>query len=45
MTSAIRPADEMANVITHGLRFLLSLAAAGYLIQRVAGQSASLVAA
>jgi hemolysin III len=45
MTSAIRPADEMANVITHGLGFLLSLAAAGYLIQRVAGQSASLVAA
>lgn len=42
MTSSVRPADEMANVITHGLGFLLSLAAAGYLAQRVVGQAAHL---
>lgn len=45
MTSVIRPADEMANVVTHGLGFLLGLAAAGHLIQRVASRSASLVTA
>ena len=35
----------MANVITHGLGFLLSLAAVCILTQRVAGQSTALVAA
>lgn len=45
MTSLQRPNDELANVITHGLGFLLSLAAVYHLTQRVAGQSAALVAA
>ncbi len=35
MTSAQRPADESANLITHGLGFLLSLVAAVYLMQLV----------
>jgi hemolysin III len=45
MTSLARPPDEWANCTTHGVGFLLSLPAAGYLLARVAGQSAALVAA
>jgi len=36
MTSAVRPEDELANLITHGLGFVLSLIGAGYLLCRVA---------
>lgn len=39
MTSAVRPADEAANAITHGVGFLLSLFAGGYLMQQVDGRS------
>jgi len=45
MTSLARPPDEFANFITHGLGFLLSLAAVGYLIAQIAGQPADLLAA
>lgn len=45
MTSVERPNDEIANVLTHGLGFLLSIAAAGYLMNRVASQSAPVVCA
>lgn len=45
MTNAVRPTDEMANVITHGLGFVLSLGAVCWLTQRVVGQSAALVVA
>ncbi|MEI8383521.1 MAG: hemolysin III family protein [Planctomycetota bacterium] len=45
MTGVERPVDEIANLVTHGIGFLLSLAAAGYLMQSVAGHSPSLIAA
>ena len=45
MTSLARPPDEFANCVTHGVGFLLSLPAAGYLIARVAGQPVAVVAA
>ncbi len=45
MTGVERPVDEIANLITHGIGFLISLAAAGYLMQSVAGRSPSLIAA
>ena len=45
MTSLARPPDEFANCATHGVGFLLSLPAVGYLIARVAGQPAALVGA
>lgn len=45
MTSAERPIDEIANVLTHALGFLLSIAAAGYLMSRVANQSVPVMSA
>lgn len=39
MTSSIRPPDELANVLTHGLGLLLSFLAAGSLMTHVADQS------
>ena len=45
MTSAQRPIDEIANVLTHGFGLLLSIAAASYLMDRVARQSAPVIAA
>ncbi len=45
MTNAERPADELANVITHGIGLLLSVAAAGYLLRASAGQPASSIVA
>ncbi|MFO1043104.1 MAG: hemolysin III family protein [Planctomycetaceae bacterium] len=43
MTALIRPADEMANILTHGVGFLLSLAAAVHLMQLVANRSIGLI--
>lgn len=43
MTSLVRPNDEMANVISHGFGFLLSLAATGHLMARVDDQSIALI--
>lgn len=40
MTSRIRPPDELANVLTHGLGLLLSVTAAVCLMARVVDQSA-----
>jgi hemolysin III len=45
MTSAIRPTDELANVITHGVGFLLGFAGAVHLLQQVDGLTPSLVIA
>ena len=45
MTSAERPPDELANVITHGVGLLLSVAAVGYLLRASAGQPSSPIAA
>lgn len=45
MTSLDRPDDELANLITHGLGFLLSLVAAVYLMDQAAHQAAGLVVA
>ena len=45
MTALIRPADEMANILTHGVGFLLSLAAAVHLMQLVANRSIGLIVA
>lgn len=39
MTSLIRPPDELANAVTHGLGFLASLVAAGYLVVQAADQT------
>ena len=39
MTSLVRPDDEIANVLTHGVGFLLSLAATVHLINQVRNQS------
>lgn len=39
MTSLQRPDDEIANAVTHGFGFLLSLAATGFLIHQVRTQS------
>jgi len=41
MTSSVRPADEMANLLTHAAGFLLSLVAAVQLMQRVTSASAA----
>ncbi len=45
MTSAIRPADEAANLITHALGLLASLVAVGNLMSQVVNQPAAVVAA
>jgi hemolysin III len=45
MTSDTRPADEIANLVTHGGGFLLSLGAAGWLMSLVSGRSAAIVIA
>lgn len=45
MTSAERPDDELANVITHGAAFLLSIPAAVYLLWLVADCSPAIRAA
>lgn len=45
MTSLERPQDEMANVITHGMGFLFSLAAAAFLVERVHQQSTARIVA
>lgn len=45
MTALNRPTDEMANIVTHGVGFLLSLAAAPCLMQSVADRSFSLIIA
>jgi hemolysin III len=45
MTSPIRPNDEMANVISHGIGFLLSLAASRHLMTQVSGQSIAIIVA
>ena len=45
MTALIRPTDEMANILTHGIGFLLSLAAAVHLMQLVADRSIGLIVA
>ncbi len=39
MTSLTRPPDEFANCLTHAVGFVLSLAATGSLMTRVAGHS------
>lgn len=39
MTSAVRPADEAANAITHGVGWLLSLPAGGYLLLQAEQES------
>lgn len=45
MTGVQRPVDEMANIVTHGIGFLLSIAAAVYLMQSVADRSFGLTIA
>lgn len=45
MTSAERPADELANLLTHGIGFLLCLPAAAYLLGHVADRSPAIRAA
>lgn len=45
MTSLERPDDEMANAITHGIGFLLTVAASGYLLIRAACQSPAIICA
>ncbi len=45
MTSLARPPDETANVITHGLGFLLSVAGTAYLLWAVRDRSAIAISA
>jgi hemolysin III len=45
MTSLERPDDELANAITHGIGFLLTVAASIFLFVRVAHQTLAVIAA
>lgn len=45
MTSPERPADELANLLTHATGFVLSLAAAGYLMATAASASVPVMVA
>lgn len=45
MTSLERPVDEMANLVTHAIGFLLSIMASVYLMLQVVSNSAAVVVA